>query len=249
MVDTTIEEGSVPVVPSEDDPRIIYMRWAAIFGGAVAALGVWALLYALGLALGLSAVNPNDPSSLRSSGIFTGIWGLVAPLVALFVGGLVASRAAGVVQRTGGILHGFVMWGLTTVLGAWLLASLIGSVVGGVVGIGKTAIQSGSEVASGAAAGGVGQGDAADLRARLEQQLQSARTQADQQMQGSRTQALEAADTTGKAFWGVFGSLALGLIAAIAGGALGVSRAQRETVERAVTPQYGRRRTLEPSPT
>lgn len=235
------------MVRAEDDPRIIYMRWAAIFGGAVAALGVWALLYALGLALGLSAVNPNDPGSLRSSGIFTGVWGLVAPLVALFIGGLVASRSAGVVTRTGGILHGFVMWGLTTMLGAWLLASLLGSVVGGVVGIGKSAMEAGSQVAGGAVEGGAGaQGDA---RARLEQQLQSARTQAEQQVQGSQTEALQAADTTGKAFWGVFGSLAFGLIAAIGGGALGVSRAQREIVARAVTPQYGTRRSLEPSPT
>ena len=40
-----------------------------------------------GLALGLSAVNPEATNSLRGTGIFTGIWSLVIPLIALFLGG------------------------------------------------------------------------------------------------------------------------------------------------------------------
>src|SRR5690349_15272686 len=90
----------------------VHLSWGAIFGGAVAALSVWALLYALGLAFGLSAVDPRNPGSLRASGIFTGIWSLVTPIIALFVGGAVASRGAGIVTRAGGALHGLVVWGL-----------------------------------------------------------------------------------------------------------------------------------------
>ncbi len=33
------------------------IAWGGIFGVAVAALGIWALLYALGLALGLSSID------------------------------------------------------------------------------------------------------------------------------------------------------------------------------------------------
>src|SRR5687767_1869145 len=92
----------------------VKISWGAIFGGAVAALGIWALLYAFGLALGLSAVDPNDPGSIRGSSIFTGIWSILSPLIALFVGGMVAGHSAGIMTRLGGGLHGLVMWGVTT---------------------------------------------------------------------------------------------------------------------------------------
>src|SRR5688572_27849864 len=86
------------------------LSWGAIFGGAVAAIGVWILLYALGIAMGLSTINPNNPDSAQASGIFTGIWSLIAPLIALFVGGVVAGRAAGISTRLDGATHGLVMW-------------------------------------------------------------------------------------------------------------------------------------------
>src|ERR1051325_12225951 len=72
------------------------ISWGAIFGGAFAALGLWMLLYAFGLAIGLTGLDPNDKGSLKSSGIFTGVWGLLAPLLALFIRGFVAGRGAGV---------------------------------------------------------------------------------------------------------------------------------------------------------
>jgi hypothetical protein len=54
----------------------------------------------------------------------------------------------------------------------------------------------------------------------IEQKLSSVGQQAQQK-------ALKAADVTGKVFWGVFGALALGLISALLGGLVGVSRRQR----------------------
>ena len=129
-------------------PRV---SWGAIFAGAVAALGVWVMLYALGLALGLSSLDPRDPSTLKSSGAFTGIWGIITPLVALFVGGMVAGRAAGIVTKLGGAIHGLVVWGLTTLAGGLLLVNLLAALVGGVAAVGKTAVQAGTGVAIGAA--------------------------------------------------------------------------------------------------
>lgn len=116
------------------------LSWGAIFGGAVSALGLWLLLYALGLALGLSSMDPADPGSARGAGVFTGIWSLVSPLIALFVGGMVAGRGAGVVTRSGGSMHGLVMWGLTVLFGAFFLISVLGSVLGGVFSAGKAAV-------------------------------------------------------------------------------------------------------------
>src|SRR3954462_9804860 len=102
MVTRTIDDSNYyPRRKFREGPPI-KLSWSAIFGGVVAALGIWALLYALGLALGLSAIDPNNPESAKPSGIFTGIWSLVVPLIALFIGGMVAGRGAGLIHRGGG---------------------------------------------------------------------------------------------------------------------------------------------------
>jgi len=124
----------------------IKLSWSAIFGGVVTSLGVWALLYSLGLALGLSAINPNDPSSAKPSGIFAGIWGVVVPLIALFIGGAIAGRGAGLVHRAGGAIHGLVMWGVTTIGGALLVGNLLGSALGGVADLGGGALRGGMQL-------------------------------------------------------------------------------------------------------
>src|SRR5690349_14919798 len=95
----------------------VKLSWAAIFGGTIVALGLWVLLCSLGLALGLSAIDPANPGSARAAGIGTGVWSLVAPLIALFIGGMVASRTAGIVDRVGGAIHGAVLWSLATIVG------------------------------------------------------------------------------------------------------------------------------------
>src|SRR3569832_846812 len=74
--------AGVVVGGSVDDrllPAMPRISWGSIFGGAFAALGLWLLLYAFGLAIGLTAVDPSNPGSVRGSGIFTGIWGALAP--------------------------------------------------------------------------------------------------------------------------------------------------------------------------
>ena len=126
------------LVESTTHPRI---SWGAVFAGAVVALGIWAMLFALGLAVGLISLDPGDPSTLRSSGLFAGIWGMVAPLVALFVGGLVASRSAGVLRRVDAGIHGLVMWGLSTVTGAWLVGSFMATLIGGAASLGRSAFE------------------------------------------------------------------------------------------------------------
>src|SRR4051812_11214016 len=117
VMEEVISSGTAAPFPP---PRL---SWSAIFGGTVAALGIWILLYSFGIAIGLSAIDPNQARSLKGSGIFTGLWSLIAPLIALFVGGLVAGRGAGSVTRVGGGTHGLVMWGLTTLAGVFLVMS------------------------------------------------------------------------------------------------------------------------------
>ena len=126
----------------------------ALASGALGGFGVWILLYALGLALGLSSVDPADPASAKSAGIGTGIWSLIAPLIALFVGGLVASRTAGVVDKMGGAIHGAVLWGLTTLVGVVVMGMAISSLMGAVFNVGKTAVGAAGTAVAGAASQG-----------------------------------------------------------------------------------------------
>ena len=283
----------------------VKVSWGSIFAGVVTALGLWALLYSFGLALGLSSINPQDAGSAKSSGIFTGIWGLISPLIALFVGGIVAGRCAGVQTKASGGIHGMVMWGLTTLVGIWLIGNLVSSLAGGLFSVGKSAVQAtGSAVSAGASQSGnlgqlarsfgldandalrpvnerlraegkpqvtanqleaatkdvvqtaVQQGrldrqilvssiaentalsrqDAQEVANRVESQFNAAQGQAGQAVQQVQTGALQAADATGKAFWGVFGALFLGLISAILGGTVGVNKRQRIYAEGAVVP-------------
>jgi hypothetical protein len=115
--------------------------------------------------MGLSVVDRGEPESLRSSGIFTGIWGVVAPLIALFIGGAVASRGARILSRADGALYGLEVWALTVLAGAWLVGSMLSTLVGGAVEVGKTAVEAGGAAVAGAATGAAGAGQALGLDA------------------------------------------------------------------------------------
>lgn len=272
------------------------LRWGAIVGGTVAALGVAALLYSLGLALGLSAIDPQDPGSLKPSSIFTGMWALIVSLVALFLGGFVAARGANALTRMTGALQGLVMWGLTVVAGMWLIGTVVSGLASGAAAVGRTAAQvvgdsapilpqvtqqlglgmedaltplnarlraegkpevtpqqlqaATRNVMQDALRQGrldrqtlviaistntaLGQNDADDLATRIEARFGEAQGQMKQQLAEVRHDALSAAEDTGKAFWGVFGALFLGMIAAIGGALVGSSKGGRRRPQSAM---------------
>ena len=93
--------------------------------------GVWLLLHALGLGIGLTAVDPEYPSSLRGVGIGTGIWSIIVPLIALFAGGLVVGYLAGARPMVSSVIHGAVLWALATIVSLLLLIAIVGGLVGG----------------------------------------------------------------------------------------------------------------------
>jgi hypothetical protein len=298
-----VDEGYA--APRSGLPRI---SWGAIFAGAVAALGLWLMLYSFGLAVGLTALDPDNPGSLKSSGVFTGIWGLVSPLVALFVGGVVAGRGAGLAGRGEAAVHGLVMWGLATVVGAFLVIAAVAAVIRGVASVGQVAVHAGGAAfgageqrAPGAGAiaerlgidaddvlGPVnrrleaaglppirpeqleaataqaiqravreGRGDhdmlvqaiaqntalpraeAEEIASRIEMQIENARDRASARAQTAQAGVIRAVEASGKAFWGVFGALLLGLIAAVIGAALGVPHLHGRRRESVAMPAPG----------
>lgn len=277
------------------------LSWPAIFGGSFVSLGLWVFLGAFGLAAGLSAVSPADPS-LGGVAIWLGIWSLIVPIIALFFGSWIASRAAGAIRTSTGLLYGAVVWGLTTFATTVFAAWGTGAVASRTLGAAAT-LASGATSVVASAVGSVAQGgggavqsaasflgvNRADLMAVINQRLaaqgkpqiraealqaalrdavntairqgtmneellvtslaqntklsredvrelaQSLQQQWNQvtgtisggvqeAAQAARNAAFSALDMVGAAFWWIFGSVGLGLVAALGAGWLGTRR-------------------------
>jgi hypothetical protein len=119
------------------------VSWGAIFAGALVAVVAQLLLTLLGLGFGLSGYDPASDAgdSLGGFGMAQGVWTVVSSLLALFAGGWVAGRLAGMPRRTDGALHGVVVWALTTMLTLYLLTSGLGRVASGVTSLVGSGLQ------------------------------------------------------------------------------------------------------------
>ena len=85
------------------------VSWSAILAGTVLALAVFFLLASLGAAVGLSANDRMNPTTLQ---IGTIIWAFLTTLVALFIGGLVTSLYSVGENRVEAVVSGIIMWAL-----------------------------------------------------------------------------------------------------------------------------------------
>jgi hypothetical protein len=99
------------------DRRQPTLRWSAVFAGTVCSIGLWMLLQLLGLGLGLTAIDADNVRSLHGAGIATSVWSLLAPLIAMFFGGLLAGKLTQTYDRRLAGIHGVLMWALTAVIG------------------------------------------------------------------------------------------------------------------------------------
>ena len=136
MVIETIE--SVEISSSaEESPAV---SWAAIAAGAVAAAALTLVLLAFGAGMGFSAVSPWGSSGV-SAGTFqisTGIYLIVVAMLASTIGGYIAGRLR---TKWFGVhthevffrdtAHGFLAWGLATVVSAAFLAAAASNMAGG----------------------------------------------------------------------------------------------------------------------
>jgi hypothetical protein len=299
---------------AERERTVSHVSWGAVFAGAFVGLGIWLLLHLLGMGIGMTAIDPQDTGSLREIGIGTGIWSLIAPLIGLFVGGLVAARVAGPMDRLVGAIHGAVLWALATMSALVLLAMFLGSVLGTVARAGGQVVSTAGGVVGDAASADVlgalgiraedlvapvnqrlreegkptvtpeqvvaaaqdalrrsiregrldrellvnsvaretnlsradAQEIAAGIERRWDERSQALGARAEVMGQEAQVGALRAAETTGKALLALFAALGLGLVAAIGGATVGVSRAQRRAATVATPPPLGR--PIEPRP-
>ena len=188
----------LPLAATTDGMRV---SWAGVWGGVLAAVGLLLLLAALGLAVGITAADPatTDATTLGSA---AGIWAGASLLVALFVGGLVSTRAGAIHDRATSFWEGFLVWVVSLVLMAYLATSGLSSLAGGAMQL--------------MGASGNQQNPAAVVD-QLKSSVQGATT-------GLQQKAAEAQPTASKAAWATFGALFLSLMASVLGAAVGRRR-------------------------
>lgn len=126
------------------------VAWSAVFAGAATTAALSLILLILGVGLGLYAVSPWFQSGVNAItlGITTIIWLTATQVIASSMGGYLAGRLR---TRWDGVhnnevyfrdtAHGFLSWGVATLVTVVLLTSTIGSILG-------TTINAGASVAS-----------------------------------------------------------------------------------------------------
>jgi MFS family permease len=117
------------------DRRQPSLRWTAVFAGAVVAIALWVVLQLIGMGAGLAAVDLDDSGSLRNVGVGTTVWSVLAPLIALFVGGLVAGRLATTFDHKVAVGHGVVTWAIASLAGVIAVAWLVSAIAHGAVNL------------------------------------------------------------------------------------------------------------------
>jgi hypothetical protein len=127
------------------------VSWAAVAAGAITAAALTLVLLAFGAGMGFSAVSPWSNSGI-SAGTFeigTGLYLICVAMIAPSIGGSIAGRLrrkwVGVHTHEvfcGDTAHGFLAWGLATVLSAAFLAAAASNIAGGASSAGVSAIQS-----------------------------------------------------------------------------------------------------------
>jgi ABC-type transport system involved in multi-copper enzyme maturation permease subunit len=211
-----------------DRPLLHRVSWGALFAGFFVGFGVWLLLLALGAGIGLATFDPKDLSNWQGLGIGFGIWGVIAGIIALFVGGFIAARLSASEERTEGVLHGIALWGFMMVAGLWIASMAVGKAVSGAASVAGTAAQTAAQAASGASADPRARQNAQRQARDLQAQAQQKAGQAQAEIQQNAPEAAEKAATVGTTgAWAFFLYGALTLAAAALGGGAGVPRIRR----------------------
>jgi len=100
------------------------MRWGAVFAGWFVATGTALLLYAFGMAIGFSALDPRNPTAVAhgaSAGV--SVWLILTWAAALWTGGMFASWFDGRNDTEMGVVRGLTVWGLSMAATALVIAS------------------------------------------------------------------------------------------------------------------------------
>lgn len=196
------------------------VSWASVFGGVMVALGFLLLMTALGVAVGISAAQPGETDT-GALGTGAGIWAGVSLLLALFIGGWVATRIGAIFDGTTGFFEGALVWIVSVLLMLYLASSGIGMLAGGAFKlVGGAAQALGSVVQSTPEMSG----SVDQMIQRLKDPKTAEHIAAATGMPASEVQAAEAEEMkpqATRAAWITFGALLLSLLAAVLGAMAG----------------------------
>ncbi|MGZ8096025.1 MAG: hypothetical protein ACXWTH_08205 [Methylosarcina sp.] len=132
---------------------IKHVSWTSVFAGVAVALGIQVLLSMLGTGIGMSTIDPLHVRGTPSASAFSigaGLWWVVSSFLSLVIGGWVAAQFSGYLRHLDGLLHGLLVWAVTTLITIYLLGSAISSVVSGAGTILSAGAQGMAETASAA---------------------------------------------------------------------------------------------------
>lgn len=122
-----VSERRIEAHDAKLDRRDI-IRWSPVVAGVFSTIVALVVLSALGVAIGVSAIEPNQqPAGLSTE---AAIWGIATAVVAFFLGGFIAARTSAVGGKPEGAFNG-VMVGVTAIA---LTVILIGFGVGNLLG-------------------------------------------------------------------------------------------------------------------
>lgn len=237
--------------------RVLFpaIRWSAVFAGTVAGIASYVVLSLIGIAIGITAVEPTAAEPIGAAPLITGIWVAVSMLVAAFIGGYVAARMSGLSRRIDGLLHGFVAWATTVLLFSALAISAVGGIVGGAFGVLGQGMQAAGEAGGGEMQSALGGIDAspqnlAELRDIMStgdrdsavQYMVSEMNMSQEQASGTadrlmplfgpegRERAQQAVDVTSAASWSLIVGILLSLGVGLWGGLVGCRANSNRTI-------------------
>jgi hypothetical protein len=110
------------------------ISWGGIWAGVLTVMGTLLFLTTLGLAIGISAAEPGDTDA-QALGTGAAIWSGLSLLIALFVGGMAATRLGMVFDRAAGAFEGALVWVLSFLIVLWLASSGVRLVASGISGL------------------------------------------------------------------------------------------------------------------
>lgn len=124
------------------------ISWGGIWAGVLTVMGTLMFLTTLGIAIGISAADPGEGNA-EALGTGAAIWTSLSLLIALFVGGMAATRLGMVFDKAAGAFEGALVWVLSFLIILWLASSGVRLVASGISGLFSGVTQTIGAVATG----------------------------------------------------------------------------------------------------
>lgn len=205
------------------------VNWGGVFAGLVIMLVTQMLLSTLGVAIGLSALEPATSTPGAGFGWSAAAWAVLSLSVALFLGGYVAGRFGPTSASANGALSGTLVWGLSFLFGIYLVSTGAQAFSSGLFGVMGQSTQINEQTRS--RLEGIAQSAGVDVDA-LQRRVEStvdaaaantraATTPGTAEHAQARQAADRAVDATATASWLLLGGSLLGLAIAAWAGSLG----------------------------